>query len=645
MEKQNNKTIQYFDYFLPLLKFLALIIFAFIISFIITNWRVLMLPSSERVLKGINLYGNNITFENFSLENNGLRMTEGNTSIRINTNNNYIEKFKYTYEIKNNVDVEVLLTEIDSYGNPFENPFSDRLLTDIDLSAISIRNNVSSIELKFNGEELLIKELLIDNRISFNPYIFLTILIIGFVAFIVLFYREKLLAKVENVFLLIAVTSGILFTLLLPNRLGLSWDDQIHFLNVYSLSHGRTVEWTESTLQLINNVVSNNFTFFDTTEERSKSNQYLNNHHDYSDIINSQENNVSWGYNKLVYLPMVLGFKIPETLGLPLTVSLLISKFANLFVYITIIYLAIKNIPICKRLLACIALLPGSMFLATQFSYDPPITAFVFLAIAMMTKMVLSKKTVSIADIIIFAISIIIASSPKGVYVLLILFPLFLPTKKFKDKKQKRRISFILIFILALVVSSFIIPILFEDASLTDLRGGDTSASRQLLLIKDKPISFLKIFFNNVSEDFLNKFVGVGTITHFAYVGIIPSSNLYILSLFLLSFFTFTDTYNQDKQSHISKNLKFVILAILVGIISLIWLTLYLSFTPVESTIINGVQGRYFIPLLPLLLLLFNSYKIKNEIPETSYNLILLFSSITILLGSIFTMILGNYCF
>lgn len=643
--KKQNKEQHKFNYLNIILKFLSLILFTFLVSSLITNWRVLMLPSSERILQTIDLSRDDVVLENFSLENDALRMTEKNGSVTINTNNNYVEKFKYTYVIKSNVDLEILLTEINSYGNPFENSSPDRLLTDIDLSAFSIRNNVNSIELKFEGEELLIRDLSIDNRIKFNPYIFLATLLTGLIIFIFLFYKEKLLKKVENIFLLVALTSGILFIFLLPNRLGLSWDDETHFLNIYRLSQGGEVKWTNSPLHLVEKIVTNSFIFFDTPEERIKSNHFLNINHNSSDIIISEENHVSWDYKKLTYLPMVISFKISDLIGFPFTISLLSSRLTNLFLYITIIYFAIKNIPICKRLLAFIALLPGSMFLATQFSYDPPITAFFFLAIAMIIKMALSKNTISIRDLLTFVLSVGVASSPKGLYALLILSPLFLSENNFLNKKQKKKIAFVLILIFILIICSFLIPMLLGTASSGDPRGGDTSTLRQFSLFLNQPISFLKIFSKNISGNFFYKFVGIETIAHFAYIGIVDSLNLYYLALLSLSFFTFTDNYGQNTDRYISTKLKIVLITIMLGIISLIWLFLYLDFTPVGSTIINGVQGRYFIPLLPLFLFLFNSYKVKTGISERMYNFILLITSATILLGSIFTMILKHYCF
>ena len=48
--------------------------------------------------------------------------------------------------------------------------------------------------------------------------------------------------------------------------------------------------------------------------------------------------------------------------------------------------------------------------------------------------------------------------------------------------------------------------------------------------------------------------------------------------------------------------------------------SLYITFTPVGSLTISGVQGRYFAPLLFPLLLLFKTNKIKNTFKEVHIN-------------------------
>ena len=55
---------------------------------------------------------------------------------------------------------------------------------------------------------------------------------------------------------------------------------------------------------------------------------------------------------------------------------------------------------------------------------------------------------------------------------------------------------------------------------------------------------------------------------------------------------------------------KFIVLIAVAGTIFLVWLALYLDFTPVGAEYIAGVQARYYLPLLYLGALLFAGRKV-----------------------------------
>jgi uncharacterized membrane protein len=66
-----------------------------------------------------------------------------------------------------------------------------------------------------------------------------------------------------------------------------------------------------------------------------------------------------------------------------------------------------------------------------------------------------------------------------------------------------------------------------------------------------------------------------------------------------------------DKSRHlISKKQKLISLSIFIMIFLLVCAFVYISWTVVGQNMIDGIQGRYFIPILPLLFLLL--FKIKN---------------------------------
>ena len=97
------------------------------------------------------------------------------------------------------------------------------------------------------------------------------------------------------------------------------------------------------------------------------------------------------------------------------------------------------------------------------------------------------------------------------------------------------------------------------------------------------------------------------------------------MSLIYLLFVTFT---NYISKKRISKGIKAVLGVLLVGMYVLIPTALYLSFTEVGSSTIEGVQPRYYICLLlPLLLILTPNKKRKKidngYLPIISFSIIM----------------------
>ena len=65
---------------------------------------------------------------------------------------------------------------------------------------------------------------------------------------------------------------------------------------------------------------------------------------------------------------------------------------------------------------------------------------------------------------------------------------------------------------------------------------------------------------------------------------------------------------------------RVVILGLVGIIVAFIWTAMYISFTPVGAASINGVQGRYFVPILLPLLLALQTTHIENHIPRAVYH-------------------------
>ena len=72
-------------------------------------------------------------------------------------------------------------------------------------------------------------------------------------------------------------------------------------------------------------------------------------------------------------------------------------------------------------------------------------------------------------------------------------------------------------------------------------------------------------------------------------------------------------TFSEEKNYSSNRIIKVGMLIIVAVSIALVCMALLLDWTPITTYTINGVQGRYFLPVLPLLFIGMQSDCIKIE--------------------------------
>ena len=197
-----------------------------------------------------------------------------------------------------------------------------------------------------------------------------------------------------------------------------------------------------------------------------------------------------------------------------------------------------------------------------------------------------------------------------------------------EKKKPKKKVILWsgIIIILMLVMLTFVLPTLSNAAAgnITfggDSRGGDTGVVRQIVSMIKHPWASVKLMlvsvfkfdnFRNLGYDTAdNFFFGNLMCLNFAHNGILSdkwSAILLPICIILLLYKTPSETV-RGRHSMSMLN-KFIVLIAVAGTIFLVWLALYLDFTPVGAEYIAGVQARYYLPLLYLGALLFAGRKV-----------------------------------
>ena len=167
------------------------------------------------------------------------------------------------------------------------------------------------------------------------------------------------------------------------------------------------------------------------------------------------------------------------------------------------------------------------------------------------------------------------------------------------------------------LMSTFILPRLLSPGSYGDVRGGAVDMAAQLNYILSSPFSYLKILLQNIWESLPSYLFGKGVFQMMGHWGTAGFGSVIMIYAVLVIIME-----GSTRSSHeLSRGQRIGLLPILAMTIGLVWTSMYLTFTVPGSSVIGGVQGRYFIPVLLLIYLLFHTKRIQIQLSERTRNL------------------------
>jgi uncharacterized membrane protein len=309
-------------------------------------------------------------------------------------------------------------------------------------------------------------------------------------------------------------------------------------------------------------------------------------------------------YSPIPYLPQSLGIAIGRVWGVSPLVLFYLGRLFNLICWISLSYLAIRTTPVFKWVFLLLALTPMSVFLAASVSVDALTNALSFLLIASFLYLSVGKiSVIERKDIIcLIVISVLLALS-KQAYVLLLGLYLLIPVGKLGSWKRY--------FLTGLALFSFTIFAAgawswgVKDLYAPNPRPGMAVVPKdQILYIWNNPLQFKDLLWTTVTGQvgtWVNTFTGV-----LGWLDTRLPDPIYLSYPIILVFAALTDG-TKDKLLTLKNKL---LIALVVVLSMFVVLTSgYILWTIVGSTSVEGIQGRYFIPVVPLMLLLLYNRK------------------------------------
>lgn len=487
----------------------------------------------------------------------------------------------------------------------------DNKSTNYDIEFIT-NNKDFYVEYFQYGTHNLLKE-------TFFTGVLITIFLIG--CYLINLFANKNI-KIENVYLIMSLLVYGAFVLFMP--LFTAHDEPAHWTRAYEISEGHMLSDKhdgEVKSKLPVGIINLYNEFFGSIKYKtlyeSRVFRINSNERDFFDMRGASL------YSPVQYTPHIVGIKVSEIFtNRALLVAYSARLFGTLFA-ILLIYFAIKIIPFGKGVLFTIAMFPMVIEGLTSISGDTMTNSVAMLLIAYILYLKYEKKVVLKKDKILITILSIVLSLCKIVYLPIVFINLILGHKLFKSKKDY------LVFILGTIILSILVNFIWLKIAYSYL-GIFSTTSMQINNILTNPFMYIGMIisttFMNFNEYLFNMIgyeLGYGSFVKISSV----ISFIFLLTLIYIAI-------KDENKIKIDNLTKYTMYFISFSVFILIYTSLYIQATSPDAVLINGIQGRYFIPILPIVTIpLFNKIDIKGinqNSNKVTYILVLLLSILTI---------------
>ena len=309
-------------------------------------------------------------------------------------------------------------------------------------------------------------------------------------------------------------------------------------------------------------------------------------------------------YTPFVYIPQTLGIAVGRLFDLSALKIMYAGRITNLLCWIAVVTVAIRMMPVCKWVLALVALLPMSLSQSASLSADGPTNAMAMLLISWILRITIDKesrfnKHQAIAVILLC----VLVSVSKQAYAPLTGLVLLIPVARFKDRRCKR--IFCATAIVLACAATGLWSMMIRDLYMP-IHGDN--APEQLSLVMAAPWNFVKIVIDTIEEcwrGYVTSFIGILGFLDTS----LPNWIYYSYPFVLIG----TALFDRGCGEPMDGKQRLWMVAICIGVFLLIELSMYLTWTKPGEEIIDGVQGRYFLPIaVPVLLALFYNRKFKS---------------------------------
>lgn len=462
------------------------------------------------------------------------------------------------------------------------------------------------------GNTAAIQSLTIINTLHINLWRLLFMLSTAFILCIFAFFHRKMVGNLPAVFAVVAVSVGLCTAMLIPPFA--VFDEAEHFVKAYQIasfdfSANREVPifWISNSDQFFAYRATASPSFESGLEKSDFIRRFASNDYSNKQFYSTTAAN----YTPVAYIPAAFGVLLGKSVRLPFIAVFYLGRIFSLLAYVLIGYFILKSLKVVQHLVFALLLLPSMLYSASGYSADG-LTYLLAIAVVALFLNLLTRPngTVKLSGILAFSFVAALSAATKVAYAPLCLLILTIPRNRFATPTRAKHMKLLSLFIVGITTLLCLKITLSVPVNAWSIP--NVNAHQQLFYIFTHPFTYLDMVFRQFLRQASD--VASGCTVFFAYSGAMDTFWQYfcVVGLFILAIISL-----ENEPQILSKSNRVALFLSICLCWGAVATALYIGYTPVRSSSVDGLQGRYFAPLLlPALLLLHNGkavYKIKPQ--------------------------------
>lgn len=319
-------------------------------------------------------------------------------------------------------------------------------------------------------------------------------------------------------------------------------------------------------------------------------------------------------YSPISYLPQAIALWTARKANTSVANMYDAGRITIYAVWLISMFVVIWLTPFGKWLLTFLFLLPMNQYVANSFSADTITNCVSLLFVALVLKIAFQNSKIKRHQLIWLAVLLLFIAFAKVVYIGLVFLLLLIPSEKFKSRKQhalSKAILFLIAFgaayLWSTIVMKYYLP--YDNYNPAFRNGSWLSFCANYYKQKEHILAdigyFPGVIYRSIFEHpvyYLNGYIGI-----FGNSDVLLTRQLTWLTYFFIFIVAITEL---NKMQLIVWKRLFLWLAALASFVLLL-LSQHLTWDCVGEGIVDLIQGRYLIPIMPLLFLSLSNSKVN----------------------------------